>query len=197
MFTGIVQSMGRVTARQANGGDVELAIAPQGLELSGARVGDSVAVSGVCLTITRLAGDRFFADVSRETLALTTLGTLEAGSAVNLEFALRAGDALGGHLVSGHVDGVGTLIARHADARSERCEFEVPRDLARYIAPKGSVCLDGISLTVNEVSGARFGVNLIPHTRRVTTLGRLAPGGTVNVEVDLIARYLERLSQGS
>lgn len=197
MFTGIVQSMGEVVACPAKGGDLELAIAPQGLELSAARVGDSIAVSGVCLTISRLAADQFSADVSRETLTHTTLGALERGSAVNLELALRAGEAIGGHLVSGHVAGVGTLLARHADARSERYEFEVPGELARYIAAKGSVCLDGISLTVNEVSGARFGVNLIPHTLRVTTLSRLAPGGRVNVEVDLIARYLERLSQGS
>lgn len=197
MFTGIVQSMGRVVSCQTQGGDLELAIAAEGLDLSGARVGDSIAVSGVCLTITRLDGDRFVADVSRETLTLATLGTLEAGSTVNLELALKAGDALGGHFVSGHVDGVATLIARRADARSERYEFEAPAALARYIVPKGSVCLDGISLTVNEVSGTRFGINLIPHTQRVTAFGRLAPGGKVNIEVDLIARYLERLSQGS
>lgn len=197
MFTGIVQSTGQVVACNAKSGDVELAIAAQGLDLSGARVGDSIAVSGVCLTITRLDGDRFVADVSRETLALTTLGVLGPGSPVNLELALKAGDALGGHFVSGHVDGVATLIARRTDARSERYEFEAPGALGRYIAPKGSVCLDGISLTVNEVSGTRFGINLIPHTQRVTTLGRLGAGGKVNIEVDLIARYLERLSQGS
>jgi riboflavin synthase len=197
MFTGIVQGMGQVVGHKLNGGDLELAIAPQALELSSARVGDSIAVNGVCLTITRLAADRFGADVSRETLAHTTLGSLEPGSNVNLELPLRAGEALGGHLVSGHVDGVAKLLNRAADARSERFEFEVPRELARYIAAKGSVCIDGISLTVNEVSGARFGVNLIPHTLRVTTLGQLRPGGSVNIEVDLIARYLERLSQGS
>jgi riboflavin synthase len=197
MFTGIVRGMGQVVGHQPNGGDLELAIAPQGLELSNARVGDSIAVNGVCLTITRLAADRFSADVSRETLAHTTLGSLAPGSNVNLELPLRAGEALGGHLVSGHVDGVGKLLGRAADARSERFEFEVPRELARYIAAKGSVCIDGISLTVNEVSGARFGVNLIPHTLSVTTLGQLTPGGSVNIEVDLIARYLERLSQGS
>lgn len=197
MFTGIVQGMGKVIAHRPHGGDVELSIAPQGLTLGATQVGDSIAVSGVCLTVTRLDGDRFTADVSRETLAHTTLGKLQPGAAVNLELALRAGDALGGHLVSGHVDGIGKLLRREADGRSERFEFEVPRELARYIATKGSVCIDGISLTVNEVSGARFGVNLIPHTLGVTTLGGLPPGSLVNVEVDLIARYLERLSQGS
>lgn len=197
MFTGIVQDMGRVAARETKGGDLELAIEARDLALGATRAGDSIAVSGVCLTITRIAGGRFFADVSRETLVHTTLGVLEPGSPVNLELALRAGEPLGGHLVSGHVDGVATLLARRADARSERYEFEVAPALARYIAPKGSVCLDGISLTVNEVSGTRFGVNLIPHTLQVTTLGQLVSGGKVNVEVDLIARYLERLSQGS
>ena len=194
MFTGIVTGMGRIAARDAGNGDITLAISTEQVDLTATRVGDSIAVSGVCLTITQLDGHRFSADVSRETLALTTLGDLEVGHLVNLELALKAGDALGGHLVTGHVDGLATLRGRHADARSERYEFEVPAALARYVARKGSVCLDGVGLTVNEVSGSRFDVNLIPHTLQVTTLGQLRPGARVNLEVDLIARYLERLT---
>jgi len=195
MFTGIVTGMGRIAARDAGNGDIALAISTEQVDLTATHVGDSIAVSGVCLTITQLDGHRFSADVSRETLALTTLGDLEVGHLVNLELALKAGDALGGHLVTGHVDGLATLRGRHADARSERYEFEVPAALARYVARKGSVCLDGVGLTVNEVSGSRFDVNLIPHTLQVTTLGQLRPGARVNLEVDLIARYLERLTQ--
>jgi riboflavin synthase len=142
----------------------------------------------------RLTNGGFVADVSRETLACTTLGDAAAGAAVNLELALRAGEPLGGHLVAGHVDGVGRLVSRREDGRSWRFEFEIPGTLARYVAPKGSICIDGVSLTVNEVEAARFGVNLIPHTLTVTTLGALQPGGRVNVEVDLLARYLERLA---
>jgi len=193
MFTGIVQAIGTVSAVQERGGDVELDIASDPLSLRGVKIGDSIAVSGVCLTITRLGNTGFAADVSRETLAHSTLGSLERGYAVNLEFALRAGDPLGGHLVSGHVDGVGTLTARREDGRSWRLQFEVPRELARYVAPKGSICIDGVSLTVNDVDGARFDVNVIPHTLAVTTLGVLQPGGRVNVEVDVFARYLQRL----
>jgi len=196
MFTGIVTGMGRIAARDAGNGDITLAISTEQVDLTATRVGDSIAVSGVCLTITQLDGHRFSADVSRETLALTTLGDLEVGHLVNLELALKAGDALGGHLVTGHVDGLATLRGRHADARSERYEFEVPAALARYVARKGSVCLDGVSLTVNEVSGSRFDVNLIPHTQEVTTLGQLRPGARLNLEVDLIARYVERLLEG-
>ncbi len=154
-------------------------------------------MSGVCLTISRLTEIGLAADVSRETLGCTTLGDAGPGQAVNLELALRAGEPLGGHLVSGHVDGVGRLIARREDARSWRFEFEIPRTLARYVAPKGSICIDGVSLTVNEVAGARFGVNLIPHTLAVTTLGALQPGARVNVEVDVLARYLERLADAT
>jgi len=193
MFTGIVQAIGTVSAVQERGGDVELDIASGPLSLRGAKIGDSIAVSGVCLTITRLGDAGFAADVSRETLAHSTLGSMEPGHAVNLEFALRAGDPLGGHLVSGHVDGVGTLTARREDGRSWRLQFEVPRELARYVAPKGSICIDGVSLTVNDVDGARFDVNVIPHTLAVTTLGVLQPGRRVNVEVDVFARYLQRL----
>ena len=193
MFAGIVQAQGTVSARRERGGDVELVVAADGLDLGHARIGDSIAVSGVCLTVTQIAGTTFTSDVSRETLGRTTLGGLASGSRVNLEMALRAGDPIGGHLVSGHVDGIGRLLTRRAEARSERFEFEVPAELARYVARKGSVCIDGVSLTVNEVQGARFAVNLIPHTLAATTLGGLAAGGQVNIEVDLVARYLERL----
>jgi riboflavin synthase len=195
MFTGIVQDLGRVTARTERGGDLELTIEADRLDTGRLATGDSVSVNGVCLTVTRLDGRRFSADVSRATLDVTTLAAASVGDAVNLEPALRAGDALGGHLVSGHVDGVATLLARRQDARSERYEFEVPAALARFVAAKGSVTLDGVSLTVNEVEGARFGVNIIPHTQAVTTFGRLRPGARVNLEVDLVARYLDRLSQ--
>jgi riboflavin synthase len=193
MFTGIIQAVGHVAALVPRGTDVELQIDAGDLSLSGARLGDSISVAGVCLTVTRLEGQRFHADVSGETLSVTVLGELKAGSPVNLEPALRAGDALGGHMVSGHVDGIGTLVERHTDGRSERFEFEAPAQLARYIARKGSICIDGVSLTVNDVAGARFGVNLIPHTLSVTTLATLQAGSRVNLEVDLVARYLERL----
>lgn len=195
MFTGIVQGIGTVNAVRAQGGDVAVDIAAGLLSLRGLKVGDSISVSGVCLTITRLTATSFTADVSRETLAHTTLGDLGRGHAVNLEPALRAGDALGGHLVTGHVDGVGRLESRHEDGRSWRLQFEVPRELARYIASKGSICIDGVSLTVNEVDRTRFDVNVIPHTLTITSLGALQPGARVNIEVDLIARYLQRLAE--
>jgi riboflavin synthase len=175
------------------GGDVELGVIAPQLDLARMTLGDSVSVQGVCLTVTRLDGQVFFADVSAETLAKSTLGALTVGISVNLEPALRAGDALGGHLVSGHVDTVGQLVESHADARSRRLMFAVPEVLARFVASKGSICIDGVSLTVNEVNGRVFGVNIIPHTLGVTTLGRLKIGDRVNVEVDLIARYLDRL----
>jgi riboflavin synthase len=160
-------------------------------------VGDSVCVQGVCLTVTRLDGTRFCADVSRETLAKTTLGALKHGARVNLEPSLRAGDPLGGHLVSGHVDAVGTLADVAEEARSRRLQFELPEGLMRFVAPKGSICIDGVSLTVNEIEGRRFGVNIIPHTYQVTTLGELVPGSRVNIEIDVIARYLDRLMHRS
>ncbi len=193
MFTGIVAAVGRIRDVVPRGGDVELVIDTRGLDLAGVAVGDSIAVSGACLTATRLEGAAFAADVSRETLSQTTLGALGAGAAVNLEPALRAGDALGGHYVTGHVDGIATVADVRAEARSWRLRIEVPEALARYIAPKGSVTVDGVSLTVNEVEGRVFGVNLIPHTVEVTTLGALRVGSAVNLEVDIIARYLERL----
>jgi riboflavin synthase len=193
VFTGIVQDVGRIERLEARGGDVRLVIACHGLDSARLNVGDSIAVQGCCLTAVQIEGRSFAADVSRETLALTTLGELKAGSAVNLEPALRAGDALGGHLVSGHIDGVAQVLGVSGDARSRRLVIGVPVPLARYIAPKGSVAVDGVSLTVNEVTDAGFGVNIIPHTQSVTTLGALAAGDRVNLEVDQVARYLARL----
>ncbi len=193
MFTGIVQDVGRVRRIVPRGGDVRLVIGVDRLSLADTRPGDSICVSGVCLTALDLTANSFAADVSSETLDLTTLGTLAVGSRVNLEPALRAGDALGGHLVSGHVDGVAEVIDVRGDARSVRVRFRCPAPLARYVARKGSVAIDGVSLTVNEVDGERFGVNLIPHTQSVTTLGELAVGRRVNFEVDQVARYVERL----
>ena len=175
MFTGIVLDTGTVAARSERGGDVRLAIRVNRLDLSRTAVGDSICVQGCCVTAIALSADGFEADLSRETLGLTTLGALTVGSAVNLEPALRAGDALGGHLVSGHVDGLGILVSRTADARSTRMVIEAPVPLARFIARKGSITVDGVSLTVNEVDGQRFGVNLIPHTLEVTTWAHCSP----------------------
>jgi riboflavin synthase len=194
MFTGIVTSLGILQEKIDVGGDCRMRFECEGLSLDDARDGDSICVSGACLTMLEPANGQFVADVSQETLAVTKLGQLQQGQAVNLELALRAGDRLGGHLVTGHVDGLATLVTRHPDARAERLEFEVPDALARYIARKGSVCLDGVSLTVNTVENRRFSVCLIPHTLEITTLGALRPGDRVNLEVDLVARYLERLA---
>src|SRR6185312_941348 len=197
MFTGIVQDLGRVSARENRGGDARIVIAFNQLRSSDFRIGDSICVQGCCLTATELPQGAFAADVSRETLSLTTLGDLAVGSPVNLEPSLKAGDALGGHLVSGHIDGVAEVVALGGDARSTRLKIAVPADLARYIARKGSVAVDGVSLTVNEVEGATFGVNIIPHTQTVTTLGALGVGTRVNLEVDQVARYVERLLASS
>lgn len=197
MFTGIVQDIGQVRSIEARGGDVRLTVACQHLDLARVRVGDSICVQGCCLTVTERPGQAFAADVSRETLSLTTLGDLVAGTPVNLEPALRAGDPLGGHLVSGHVDGVARVVAVSGDARSLRLRIAVPAELARYIVRKGSVAVDGVSLTINEVEDATFGVNIIPHTQAVTTLGRLGIGARVNLEVDQVARYLERMLPAS
>lgn len=193
MFTGIVQDIGRVRTREARGGDARLAIEVSKLDLGRIAIGDSICVQGVCVTVIELRGGVFLADISGETMAVTTLGELVPGSAVNLEPALRAGDALGGHLVSGHVDGVARIVSCAADARSLRLTIAPPRELSRYIARKGSVTIDGVSLTVNEVDDSGFGVNLIPHTQAVTTLGRLEAGSRVNLEVDQVARYVESL----
>jgi riboflavin synthase len=193
MFTGIVQGVGTVRAIEPRGGDVTFVFDTGEVSLEGIDLGGSIAVSGVCLTATQFDRSSFRADVSRETLSLTTLGDYTVGTHVNLEKALLAGQALGGHYVTGHVDGVGEVVSRHEDARSVRMEFRVPAELARYIARKGSICVDGVSLTVNGASGDRFDVNLVPHTLEVTTLGRLRTGSLVNLEIDIIARYLERL----
>jgi len=193
LFTGIVQDVGRVRSTEQRGGDVRLVIACERLDLSALRAGDSVCVQGCCLTATEVQGRTFAADLSRETLALTTLGGLEPGAGVNLEPALRAGDALGGHLVSGHIDGVARISAVSGDARSRRLTIEAPAELARFVAVKGSIAVDGVSLTVNSVQAASFGVNIIPHTQTNTTLGELAVGARVNLEVDQVARYIDRL----
>jgi riboflavin synthase len=192
VFTGIVQDVGRVQAAERRGGDLRLLIECQRLADWGVRVGDSVCVQGCCLTVAELSPPAFAADLSRETLALTTLGELAPGAAVNLEPALRAGDALGGHLVSGHIDGIGQITARSDDARSRRLTIATPAALARFLAPKGSVAVDGVSLTINTADGSSFGVNIIPHTQSCTTLGQLGVGARVNVEVDQVARYIER-----
>ena len=193
MFTGIVAGLGRVRSLQSVGGDRHIVIEAGELDMAGVRAGDSICVSGVCLTALDPDEHGFAADVSNETLARTTLGRLAAGDAVNLERSLTPATPMGGHFVSGHVDGVGNVVSVSPDGRAERWVFEVPGELARYIAPKGSIAIDGVSLTVNEVEGARFGVALIPHTRAVTTFGARRAGDAVNIEVDLIARYVERL----
>ena len=193
MFTGIIESVGHITALEPRAGDVILRIEADDGYLQGVQSGDSVAVSGICLTARNPSAVGFDADVSVETLEVTTLQQLAVGDAVNLEPALRVGDALGGHLVSGHVDGIGKMISRADDARSIRMKFEVPGELARYIAKKGSICVDGVSLTINEVSGNTFGLNIIPHTAEVTTMGAYEAGTAVNIEVDLLARYIERM----
>jgi riboflavin synthase len=198
MFTGIIQEIGeirRVESRAGAGGgqDCRLEIGFRRIEPGRLAIGESICVDGVCLTVAELQASSFLADVSVETLNVTTLGAKRAGARVNLEPALRAGDSLGGHWVSGHVDGLAEVLATAADARSLRVQLAAPRELARYIARKGSVTLDGVSLTVNEVDGVKFSINLIPHTLAVTTLGTLAPGTRLNLEIDLLARYVERL----
>jgi riboflavin synthase len=193
MFTGIIIATGRVISLAEKGGDLEMGVDAAALDFSRIAIGDSISVQGACLTVTRMQGGSFFADVSRETMAKTTLGALQPGSRVNLEPSLRAGDALGGHWVSGHVDAVGKLKALVQDARSWRMEFELPAALMRFVAPKGSICVNGVSLTVNTVEGRRFDVNVIPHTHEVTTLGELKIDDGVNIEIDVIARYLDRL----
>lgn len=196
MFTGIIQAVGEVRTLEPRGGDLRLRIGTGGLDLSDVALGDSIAVNGVCLTAVELPGDGFAADVSNETLSLTSLGGLKPGSPVNLEKALTLQTRLGGHLVSGHVDGLGEVIERHDDARSVRFRIRAPRDLARYIAHKGSITVDGTSLTVNGVSGDVFDLNIVPHTLRETIMSDYRPGRQVNLEVDLVARYLERLLLG-
>ena len=196
MFTGIIQATGTLARIEPLGGDLRLTFDVRELasriEARRLALGESIAVSGACLTVIAFDGQCFSADVSRETLRLTTLGRMTEGAEVNLEAALRAGDPLGGHLMSGHVDGLAQVVGLQADARSLRVEVEVPAELARYLAPKGSVGLDGVSLTVNSVDGRRFSVNLIPHTVAATALRSLALGQWLNLEVDQLARYVER-----
>src|SRR4029077_12597261 len=185
MFPGIVQAVGTVTRVEPLGGDTRLHIDAAALGLGDVAIGESVCVAGVCLTAIALDGATFAADVSTETLSRTTLGLLQSGKSVNLEKSLRLADRLGGHLVSGHVDGLGRVVSARPDARSQRWEFELPSVLARYVAAKGSLWIDGVSLTVNAVEANRFGVNLIPHTIEVTTFRERQPGDAVNIEVDL------------
>ncbi|MCW9077647.1 MAG: riboflavin synthase [Gammaproteobacteria bacterium] len=196
MFTGIIEAVGKVAELQQRGGDVRLRVLTGKMDLADVALGDSIAVNGVCLTAVELSGDGFVADVSRETLSLTSLGQLKSGSRVNLEKALTLATRLGGHLVSGHVDGLGTVIERHDDARSVRFTIEAPQELARYIAHKGSISVDGTSLTVNAVDGQRFELNIVPHTLQETIMDSYAAGQRVNLEVDLVARHLERLLLG-
>ena len=196
MFTGIIQAVGEVAAMQPSGGDMRLRIHTGKLPLDDVALGDSICTNGVCLTVIELPGDGYWADVSVESLNFTTLGDLKPGSPVNLEKALTPQSRLGGHIVSGHVDGVGEVVSLNEDARSVRVVLRAPDELARYIAHKGSICIDGTSLTVNAVNGAEFDLNIIPQTMAETVFANYQPGSRVNLEVDVIARYLERLLQG-
>ena len=197
MFTGIVEAIGSVAKLQQLGSDWRLTIDSGKLDLSDVVLGDSIAVNGCCLTVVELQKDFFGADVSNESMRCTALGKFKDGTSVNLEKAMLASGRLGGHMVSGHVDGVGSLIESSADGASVRLVYEAPKEIAKYIAGKGSICIDGTSLTVNEVSGQKFTVNVIPHTQTETIIGDYKVGQSVNLEVDLIARYLERLLQGT
>ena len=196
MFTGIIEALGSVADLQLRGGEWRMNVYSTALDFSDVILGDSIAVNGVCLTVTKLGSDKFEVDVSNETMQHTTLHDLSNGAKVNLEKALTPNKRLGGHIVSGHVDGVGELIAMREDGASIRMDFRAPKELAKYIAQKGSICIDGTSLTVNTVSGASFSVNIIPHTQTETIIQDYKVGSKVNLEVDLIARYLERLMQG-
>ena len=196
MFTGIIQTIGKVVRSEPRDGDIRLTVDCADLDLKHTAIGDSIAVNGVCLTAIELNQQEFVADVSVETMNQTSLGQLAAGSPVNLETALTLNTALGGHLVSGHVDGLGTLLEMHADARSIRYSFAVAPEIQHYIAIKGSVTVDGCSLTVNGIDGNRFDVNIVPHTQQKTVFQFYKTGCHVNIEVDIIARYLERLLKG-
>ena len=196
MFTGIILAVGEISAIDRKAGDCRLTIATGKLPLHDVVLGDSIAVNGVCLTAVELGANYFCADVSNETLSRTILNAATVGTPVNLELALTPTTRLGGHIVSGHVDGIGAVTEKQADGRSFRFKFKVPDNLAKYIAEKGSICINGISLTVNEVDGAVFSVNIVPHTLKETTLGDAVVGTKVNLEVDLLARYLERLIKG-
>ena len=196
MFTGIIQSVGYLQSIEKNQTDCRLRVQTGELDMSTVSLGDSIAVNGVCLTAVEFDATGFTADVSNETLSKTTLGNLNVQSKVNLEKALTLSTPLGGHLVSGHVDGVGTVLKKFSDGKSERFEIKAPADIAKYIAQKGSICVDGISLTVNAINDAVFELNIVPHTLDKTTMGQFKAGQHVNLEVDLLARYMERLMLG-
>lgn len=193
MFTGIIEAVGAVKRIEPMGGDLRFVIDGGSLDMSDVQLGDSIAVNGVCLTVIEFEPTSFSADVSNETISLTSLKGLKAGSAVNLEKAMLPTTRMGGHLVSGHVDGLGTVVSKTGDARSIRLEIEVPSELKKYIAVKGSICIDGTSLTVNSVDNCVIGLNIVPHTQECTVIQHYAKGTKVNLEVDLVARYLETL----
>lgn len=196
MFTGIISAIGDIADLEQRGGDVRLTIRTGNLSLTDVQLGDSIACNGACLTAVELTGEGFIADVSVETLNLTTIGNWRTGSRINLEKAMQANDRFGGHIVSGHVDGIGEVVSLEEDARSWRFRIRAPKDLAKYIAHKGSITLDGTSLTINKVEGSEFELNIVPHTMTHTVMGDYAVGTKVNLEVDLVARYLERLLLG-
>ena len=201
MFTGIIEAIGSVSLLERRGGDLHLEISSDELDFSQVQLGDSIATNGVCLTVVALPETNgnisgYRADVSVETLSLTTVGQWQHGDKVNLELALTPQTRLGGHLVSGHVDGIGEVISHHSDARAWRLTIAAPANLAQYVAHKGSITVDGVSLTVNAVNGNEFEVAIVPHTLEKTVIGGYRPGTQVNLEVDLIARYLERLLLG-
>lgn len=196
MFTGIIEAVGKIEARSQEKGEWRLKFSTGDLDLSDVKIGDSIAVSGCCLTVVEKQAKAFLADVSNETMRCTSLGTLEIGSAVNLEKAMLATDRFGGHIVSGHVDGVGHLIKVENEGQSIKMTFKIPSNLSKYVAVKGSICVDGTSLTVNEANDDYFAVNLIPHTQDETVSGSYQIGDSVNLEVDIIARYLERMNEG-
>jgi riboflavin synthase len=196
MFTGIILAIGKIAAIKPQGGDYQITIQTGKLAINEAVLGDSIAVNGVCLTAVALGDNHFSADVSNETLSRTSLKSADVGTTVNLELALTPTTRLGGHIVSGHVDGLGAVVSKKKDGRSFCFQFKAPDILAKYIAEKGSICINGVSLTINEVNGALFSVNIVPHTLQETTLGKLVIGTEVNLEVDLLARYMERLLQG-
>lgn len=196
MFTGIIAAVGKVESVQPNGGDLRLKVDAGKLDLNDVKLGDSIAINGVCLTVVAINGTQLSFDVSRESLDRTSLGQVTSGTRVNLEKAMAVGDRLGGHIVSGHVDGLGKVVRMKPSARSVEFRFEVPSSLERYIAEKGSICIDGTSLTVNRIGPGWFEVNIIPHTMQETIISEYKTGTVVNLEVDLIARYLERLLPG-
>ncbi len=196
MFTGIIETQGKVVALEARDGDLRLSVEAPGIDWSSVKLGDSICTNGVCLTAIEFFENGYVVDVSSETLSTTTVGLWSVGDRLNLELALTPSSRLGGHIVSGHVDGVGEILKRESEARSERFIVRVPKNLAKYIAHKGSITVDGTSLTINAVNGDEFDINIVPHTLEVTIIGSYQPGTRVNLEVDVLARYLERLMLG-